>query len=81
MKWVQPEFTVKFLLQVVGTGIGLFLATWAGYGNGPSPRSWGDPVPLNDAVAKIPRIGFAIVLVLVVSALIKGVKVRGDDES
>jgi hypothetical protein len=56
MRW-EKQVSFRTLLVVAGgfTAL-LFLMTWSSYGNGPTPKFWGDPISFRDALARIPRI-------------------------
>ena len=60
----------KFALLMGITSTGFFLMLWLGYGNCAAPKCWGDPIPVVDALKKMPKF---IVLFLVVVAVYFGV--------
>lgn len=60
-RWREP-LVVGGIFFVV-----MFGMVWAGYGNGPTPKFWGDPIEFRDVVAKWPKILMFAVLVTVIA--------------
>ena len=77
MRWETPGSVGHFLLAIAAMTVFLFLPTWLGYGNGPFPKFWGDPIPFSEALAKLPSIFRAVIIVAFVSAVLLGI--RSDD--
>jgi hypothetical protein len=73
MRWEEPIPLRKLPLLIVGGTVLFFVLTWAGYGNG-APKFWGDPIPLKDALAQLPRIFTMCVVVAIVGTLLTGMR-------
>jgi hypothetical protein len=69
MRWERPDFLGDwkvFLGVWLVTGALVLLMTWAGYGNGPTPRFWGSPIAFADVLLAAPKIlGIVLVALLV----------------
>ena len=79
MRWEWPEPFSRWpfrgiLYFLAALTLISFVFTWMGYGNCPLPKCWGDPIPFTSALAKLPKITFAIVVATVIAVVLFGLR-------